>query len=202
VHRCTAGGVEIAIVNAPCEGETVSGDGYSLAAGPAGVLLVVIDALGHGPLAAEVLAMAVTILKVARPGAIDGLFQVLDERLSGTRGAVAAIALISPKTHQLTWAAIGDVQGTIASGLLRTTLVATPGILGYRSRQAMPRTVPFNAGDVLCMATDGVFPSYAAEIEPLVGLTTIARRVGALMKSDDDSLAVVARLREGARAAS
>ena len=56
MHRCTAGGVDIAIVHGPLEGETVSGDGYSVEAGPAGVLLVVIDALGHGPPAADVLA--------------------------------------------------------------------------------------------------------------------------------------------------
>jgi Stage II sporulation protein E (SpoIIE) len=202
MHRCTTGGVDVAVVNTPFEGETVSGDGYSVTAGPAGVLLVVIDALGHGPLAAEVLAMAVSILREAQPGAIDRLFQVLDERLMGTRGAVAAIALISPKTHRLTWAAVGDVQGTIASGPVRTTLVGTPGILGYRSRRAMPRTVHFNAGDILCMATDGVLPSYAAEIKPLIGLETIARRVTTLMKTDDDSLALVARLKEGAPAAS
>jgi hypothetical protein len=200
--RCTAGGVDIAIVKAPLEGESASGDGYSVEAGPAGVLLVVIDALGHGPLAAEVLAMAVAILREAEPSAIDRLFQVLDERLSGTRGAVAAIALISPETHRLTWAAVGDVQGTIASGPARTTLVGTPGILGYRSRRAMPRTVTFNQGDVLCLATDGVLPSYATEIRPLIDLETIARRVESLMKSDDDSLALMARLLEGAHEAS
>jgi Stage II sporulation protein E (SpoIIE) len=202
MHRCTAGGVDIAIVKAPFLGETASGDGYSVEAGPAGVMLVVIDALGHGPLAAEVMEMAVAILREAQPGAIDRLFQILDERLSGTRGAVAAIALISPETHRLTWAAVGDVQGTIGSGPARTTLVATPGILGYRSRRAMPRTVPFNQGDILCMATDGVLPSYAAELRPLVGLETVARRVTRLMRSDDDSLALVARLLEGAPAAS
>jgi phosphoserine phosphatase RsbX len=197
MHRCTAGGVDIAIVNAPLEGETVSGDGYSVEAGSAGVLLVVIDALGHGPPAAEVLEMAVSVLREAKPRAIDRLFQILDERLAGTRGAVAAIALISPETHRLTWAAVGDVQGTIAGGPARTTLVGTPGILGYRSPRAVPKTVPFNEGDILCMATDGVLPSFAAEIKPLIGLETIARRVKSLMKPDDDSLALMARLLEG-----
>jgi len=61
----------------------------------------------------------------------------------------------------------------------------------------MPKTVPFNEGDILCMATDGVLPSFAAEIKPLIGLETIARRVKSLMKSDDDSLALMARLLEG-----
>jgi len=65
----------------------------------------------------------------------------------------------------------------------------------------MPKTVPFNEGDVLCMATDGVLPTYASEIKPLVGLEAIARRIKGLMKTDDDSLALMARLLEGAPAA-
>ena len=199
MHRRTAGGVDIAIVKAPLKGQTVSGDGYSIREGPTGVLLVVIDALGHGHPAAEVLEMTLSVLQTTEPRAIDRIFQVLDERLSGTRGAVAAIALISPEERRLTWASIGDVQGTIASGQARTTLVGMPGILGYRSPRATPKSVPFEEGDVLCMATDGVLPGFAVEIQPMLGLEKIARRVETFMKPDDDSLALLAQL-EGAQA--
>ena len=86
------------------EGATVSGDGYSIRAEPAGVLLVVIDALGHGEAAAEVLKSALTVLQAMGADEIDSIFQVLDERLSGTRGAVAAIARISSEKRRMTWA--------------------------------------------------------------------------------------------------
>lgn len=184
---------------APFEGESVSGDGYAVRACPAGVVLVVVDALGHGGPAAEVLDAALSVLRSVEPDAIDQMFQILDERLAGTRGAVAAIAVISPELGRLTWASVGDVQATIASGPARTSLVPTPGILGYRSPRVNPQSVPFDHGDVLCMATDGVLPSFAAELHPLAGLETIARRVESFMKQDDDSLALLARL-EGAPA--
>jgi len=199
MHRCTAGGVDVLIVTSPIDGQSVSGDGFSIRADGAGVLLVVIDALGHGEPAAEVLETALSVLQVTEPDSIEWLFQVLDERLSGTRGAVAAMARVSPAERSLTWASIGDVQGTIASGPLRTTLVGMPGILGFRSPRASSKTVQFGAGDVLCMASDGVLPGFAVEIQPILGLEGIARRVETFMKSDDDSLALLAQL-EGAGA--
>jgi serine phosphatase RsbU (regulator of sigma subunit) len=191
--------VDIAIVQAPIDGQTASGDGYSIQAEPTGVLLVVIDALGHGEPAAEVLETALSVLRVAGRHEIDHIFQILDERLSGTRGAVAAIARISTEKRRLTWASIGDVQGTIASGPARTTLVGMPGILGYRSQRVAPKTIPFDEGDVLCLATDGVLPGFAGEVQATLGLESIARRLEAFMKPDDDSLALLAQL-EGGRA--
>jgi hypothetical protein len=199
MDRCSAGGVDIAIVQTPIEGQTVSGDGYSIRVEPDGVLLVVIDALGHGEPAADVLETALSVLQVADRHEIDWIFRVLDERLSGTRGVVAAIARISTEERRLTWASIGDVQGTIASGPARITLVGTPGILGYRSPRATLKTVPFDTGNLLCLATDGVLPGFASEIQPALGLETTARRVEAFMKPDDDSLALLAQL-EGGRA--
>jgi serine phosphatase RsbU (regulator of sigma subunit) len=193
MDRCSAGGVEIAIVEAPIEGATVSGDGYSIRAEPAGVLLVVIDALGHGEPAAEVLKSALSVLQAMGADEIDSIFQVLDERLSGTRGAVAAIARISSEKRRMTWASIGDVQGVLAKDRTRLTLVGTPGILGYRSPRARPKTVPFDHGDVLCLATDGVLPGFAID-QPRFGLEAIARHVEAFMKPDDDSLALLAQI--------
>jgi hypothetical protein len=194
MHRCTAGGVDIAIVKAPIQGQSVSGDGYAIRTEPAGVVLVVIDALGHGQDAADVLEITLSALDLAEPSAIDRMFQLLDERLSGTRGAVAASARISPRERQLTWASIGDVQGTIASSQARTTLVGMPGILGYRSPRASPKTVPFGVGDILCMATDGVLPGFAVEVQSISGLEKVARLVETFMKPDDDSLALLAQL--------
>jgi len=194
VRRLSAGGVDIAVVTSPLAGETVSGDGYSIREDSGGVFLVVMDALGHGSPAAEVLESALALIRTAEPRPIDRMFQILDERLSGTRGAVAAMALISPSASRLTWASIGDVQGTIASGLARTTLVGRPGILGYGRHSVSARSVPFGIGDVLCLATDGVRPEFAFEVQPILGLETIARRVATCMKADDDSLAVLAQL--------
>src|ERR1700694_3031723 len=177
MHRCSAGGVDVAIVDSPIEGQIVSGDGYSVRADTSGVLLVVIDALGHGQPAAEVVEMTLSVLRTAEPHAIDWLFQILDERLSGTRGAVAAMARISPAEQRLTWASIGGVQLTIARGPERTALMGIPGILGYGSPRPNPKTIPFGAGDVLCMATDGVLPGFALEMRPILGIGAIDQRV-------------------------
>ncbi len=197
MDRSSAGGLDIAVVRAPIEGQTVSGDGYSIRPEPTGVLLVVIDALGHGEAAAEVLETALAILREAGRHEINRIFQVLDERLSGSRGAVAAIARIATEKRSLTWASIGDVQGTIAGARARTTLVGTPGILGYRCPPATPKTVPFDIGNVLCLATDGVLPGFVGEIDAALGLESLARRVEGFMKRDDDSLALLARLEGG-----
>jgi len=184
----------VAVVESCREGETSSGDGFLLLTGPSDVLLLVVDALGHGQPAAAVVAQVAAFVRRAPRRPIEWILERLDDGLTSTRGAVAAVVRISPGLSQLTWASVGDIQGSVVSGPARTDLVGMPGILGGRSQRALPRMVPFGPGDVLCLATDGVLPEFASELRPFFTPGAIARRVEAHMRSDDDSLALVAQL--------
>ena len=184
----------MAVVESCREGETASGDGFLLLTGPSDVLLIVIDALGHGQPAAAVVKQAAGFVRIASRRPIEWILERLDEGLTSTRGAVAAVVRISPTLNQLTWASVGDIQGSVASGSVRTGLAGMPGILGGRSQRAIPRTIPFAPGDVLCLATDGVRPEFVSELRPFFAPDAIAGRVAAHMRTDDDSLALVAQL--------
>ncbi|HVC77246.1 MAG TPA: SpoIIE family protein phosphatase [Candidatus Micrarchaeaceae archaeon] len=166
-----------------------------------GALLVVVDALGHGPAAAEVAALA---LKTATRSARLGLTQVLatvDGELRGTRGVVAALARFWIRERKVSWASIGDVQGVIASPRGRTTLVERSGVLGFHGHKAAPTTVAMALTDVLCLATDGVAPDFREDIQPTLTLEAIASRLQARLLLTDDTLAVVARWNRSSNAA-
>jgi hypothetical protein len=192
MDRQAVGGLELLVVQSPLEAR--SGDAYRVDEDGDAITILVVDALGHGGAAADVAAVALAIMAETRRLSLDRIFDLLDRKLTGTRGAAAAIARVSLAEGNVTWAGIGDVQGTIATGPARLTLVGRPGILGYHSPPATPRVVPFGAGDVLCLATDGVLPDFAVDVSTQVGLDVIAGRLEGRMKPDDDSLALLARL--------
>jgi phosphoserine phosphatase RsbX len=194
VDRSSVDGIEYIVVTAPKRGERVSGDAHLVIGGEAGVLVAVIDALGHGADAAAVVELALPVIRGAGRVDLDELFQVLDQSLGGSRGAVAAMARILPTEKRLVWGAVGDVQGVIVGRMGRTTLVSRAGVLGYNSPRVKTAERSFESGDLLCLATDGVAADFQAAVQPLLGLAEIGARLTRLMLTEDDSLALVARL--------
>jgi hypothetical protein len=61
----TVDGVEFLVISEPRQGELVSGDCHLVVGGEEGVLVVVIDALGHGTEAAEVVEKALPVIRQA-----------------------------------------------------------------------------------------------------------------------------------------
>src|SRR5215203_4819804 len=88
--------VNLAHLSLPKPGERKNGDAVLVRRDEGGgVLLAVIDGLGHGPLAAEASQAAVDLLQ-AQPFQTSLLdtMQALHARLRDTRGAVATLCVI------------------------------------------------------------------------------------------------------------
>jgi phosphoserine phosphatase RsbX len=137
----------------PRVGEQVNGDAVVVRRDGDAVLVAVVDALGHGPEAARVAAIAVDHIEAGPiTAAVDELMDSLHQRLRNTRGAVATL-LYCDRTR-LVCAGVGnvDVRGTG----LRVQFIPTPGILGAASRRVRCYETTLPASARIALFSDGI----------------------------------------------
>jgi len=95
-------------------GEQESGDAWGVLGRAGTITVVIMDGLGHGPEAAE--AAANGLHELAVPAGADdplALLRRLDRRLAGGRGAVAAVARMSP--DEFTFSGIGNIGARLGN---------------------------------------------------------------------------------------
>jgi negative regulator of sigma-B (phosphoserine phosphatase) len=193
--------VTYAIAARPLLGQDVSGDLEVVASFAGGVLLAVIDGLGHGREAAAAARLAADVLEAHAGAAPVDLVSLCHDALRGTRGAALLIVSLSAGARSATWVGIGNVEGwrcrwDAAGKLQREALISFPGVVGYQLPRLRGRSADIARGDKLVLATDGVRPEFIGEIaeqgEPAHIATTILERYG---RSNDDALVLAAQYR-------
>ncbi|HZE04276.1 MAG TPA: SpoIIE family protein phosphatase [Solirubrobacteraceae bacterium] len=177
----------------------VSGDRYCAIPASTGVLLAVMDGLGHGAEAADAAMRACEALHDSAPGSLAGAVERCHAALRGTRGVVIALAWFPRARPQMEWLAVGNVEALLLHGAARSpgreTIVQRPGIVGYGLPALIPATVPVAAGDTLVLATDGVERTFGQALSnggaaPADGAAALLRRFAS---RNDDALLVLAR---------
>jgi len=173
--------LEWAAAGAAARGESRSGDRHLVQRLPDGALVAVVDALGHGPEAADVAEAAVAGLGRSPAASISRRLLDCHQSLAGTRGAVAALAGVDG-VGAVTWLSVGNVEGVVLrpgrDGMAVVSRLATrPGILGMRLPPLHESRQPMRPGDVLLVATDGVDPECFPAAAPATDPSAIARRV-------------------------
>lgn len=183
----------------PIQGERECGDLEVVAAFDGGVLLAVIDGLGHGHEAAAVSAAAARVL-IADPGLSPAkLVERCHEALRGSRGVALLVVSLFTRAGQCRWTGVGNVEGVryhrrpaFTSG--RDALISTPGVVGYRMPTLRERQIDLAVNDVVVMATDGVSPRFTEDAvvdgTPDALASEILLRYG---RASDDALVLVAR---------
>ncbi|HEY3225636.1 MAG TPA: SpoIIE family protein phosphatase [Planctomycetota bacterium] len=191
-------GLQWAAVSLPLPGETVSGDLFLVHAIPNGVLLGVVDALGHGPEAAVAARTAVAAMDRHAESPIIPLFQQSHEALAGTRGVVAALAAINVKESTLTWAAVGNIEGVLVRskpGSRRVSIMQIGGVVGYKlPRLSDSESIRLARGDRLVFATDGIREGFTEALNTIDSPARLAETViQRYIKGTDDALVLVAQ---------
>lgn len=177
-----------------------SGDVHVVAEFGDGVLVGVIDGLGHGVEAAAAARAAAGVLAASAGEPLDALVARCHEALRGTRGAVMSIASLEVRARRMTWAGIGNVEAFLARGGARArgrdaSIGLQGGIVGYHLPTLRASTVPISPGDVLTMATDGIRSGFADEVSPRGSPRDIADAILARhARGTDDALVLVARI--------
>lgn len=177
----------------------VSGDRFCVIPTPAGVLVAVIDGLGHGSEAAEASARACEALTEASGRPLPEALERCHAALRRTRGAVIALALFPSTSQDMQWLAVGNVEGLLLHGpahrARREAIVQRPGIVGHGLPHLLTSTLPVAVGDTLVFATDGLERGFGQALSS--GSAKPADGAGALLRrfatGNDDALLLLAR---------
>lgn len=146
--------LSLAWVSRPCDGESVNGDAVSVRPQETGAVLVtVIDALGHGPRAAEVAQTACAWLeKESAIGTALAATHGLHRELHGSRGAAALSLLVGAKGIEA--CSVGNVE--LRSTANKLPFVLTPGVLGVRLQKARVSFATAPLSDRFVLHSDGI----------------------------------------------
>jgi phosphoserine phosphatase RsbX len=176
-----------------------SGDLHVVAPFEGGVLVAVIDGLGHGTEAAEASEAAAAVL-TADPGApILRLIERCHEEMRRTRGAVMSLCSFRSQVPVMTWAGVGNVEAELFRASRggrggRDVLASRGGVVGYRLPPLRSADVPISPGDLLVLVTDGVRSNYGARLALDHSPQELADAIlSRHQKGTDDALVVVAR---------
>src|ERR1700728_801371 len=164
--HATRGSLEIAAVSEPLRGEEECGDGWGIRRFPDSQVLMVVDGLGHGVLAAEAAREGEQVLARAQADSPQEILQDIHGALKKTRGAAVAVAKIQPEKGLLTFVGVGNVSASIVSAGLSRSMASHNGTVGHQMARVQEFTYPWNADSHLIMHSDGLGSRWDLERYP------------------------------------
>src|ERR1043166_832932 len=180
-------------------GQSICGDVHLVKPLADGVLLAVVDGLGHGNEATAVAKTAAGVLGRHAGEARPALVKRCHEALTGTRGVVMTVATLRSSDGKLTWLGVGNVEAVLvrpdkhAKGSSERALLHS-GIVGYQLPALRSSTTALTPGDMLVFATDGIDAGFTEGGMRNDSPQQIADRVlKRYFKGTDDALVLVVR---------
>jgi len=192
------------VASAALPGETTSGDLHVVRPSTKGVLVAVVDGLGHGEEAAAAAQRAAVTLMQHGNESVIALVRRCHRALIGTRGVAMSLATFNPADDSLTWLGIGNVEGLLLRTDPRTSrpmeaILLRSGVVGLELPQLRASVTTLAPGDLLVMATDGIRSGFAERLSAAQATQRLADQILAdYRKSTDDALVLVARYLGGA----
>ena len=199
--------IDWGVASSALPGETQSGDLHLVKPLAGGVLLAVVDGLGHGAEAATAARRAVTTLDEHASESVLALLERCHWALKGSRGVVMSLAFADRRQNALTWAGVGNVEcmlfhatAATPANPTRASLVTRGGIVGSELPQIRAQVLPLAAGDVVIFATDGIREGFSDGLQFEAPPQQLAEHILSQHgKGTDDALVLVARYRGGTR---
>jgi phosphoserine phosphatase RsbX len=198
--------IDWGLAERPRPGDAESGDRHVVQPFASGVLLAVVDGLGHGEPAAAAARLAAAILVAHAEEPLSLLVERCHTSLAHTRGVVMSLVSVSTVDHTLSWLGVGNVEAV----LLRRNggpggkpaeehLLLRPGVVGQKLPVLPPALLRVEPGDTLVLATDGIRSGFTAAFTPGCSPRKLADGILARHgRDDDDALVLVARLQGAA----
>ena len=192
--------VEYGVAKRVHAGEGESGDMHMVCCNQNGVLIAVIDGIGHGEEAAEVARTAAALLRSSVDEPVISLVELCHEKLKGTRGVVLSLAFISPEQKMMTWLGVGNVQGVLVradanKGNMQEPLLLRAGVVGSRLPFLQASVLPVSQGDTVVFTTDGIQNDFSTSLSAMENPQRAADRIlNKFRSNNDDALVLVARL--------
>jgi len=196
--------IELGIASRALPGQPESGDQKVVKPFPSGVLIAVLDGVGHGSEAATAAMIAKDILEEHPADSVVALVQRCHEALHAARGVAVSIASLDASQGLLTWIGVGNVVGvllrqSVTPVAAEKSLLLRAGVVGFQLPASLEAdSVQVSEGDTLVFATDGIGSDFArglaASQPPQKAAESILARHG---KTTDDALVLVVRFLSG-----
>ena len=179
--------------------EHLSGDTHAIVEREDGVLVALLDGLGHGFEAAEAVSTAIPVIEAHASASVVALVQHCHEAMRKTRGAVMSVAWFDAHDSSMTWTGVGNVDSVLIRAARDTAahneaISTRGGVVGYRLPSLRADRYLLSPGDMLVMATDGIRSNFNSGIVTQFSAQEIAESILVrYAKGTDDAHVVVAR---------
>ena len=191
--------VEWSVATRPHPGQAVSGDLHVVSTCAHGVLIGVVDGLGHGDEATAAARAAIDVLSAHSGEAVISLVQRCHRALQQTRGVVMTLLSLNTDNDTASLIGVGNVETVVVRAApeakpRRESVLLRGGVVGYQLPALQAANVPFTAGDLVVFATDGVREDFGDLIisgEPTAQL--VDRVMNQKFRGNDDGLVLACR---------
>ena len=152
--------LEVGSVCIPIKGEDVCGDGWGARKIEDAMVMMVVDGLGHGVLAADAAREAEQVLLKSRHESPASILQNSHDAMKKTRGAAMAVAALHLENQTVTFAGIGNIGASIVTPTSSRGMASHNGTLGHQVQRIQEFTFPWNPDSILVMHSDGLKSSW------------------------------------------
>ncbi|MEU5208963.1 SpoIIE family protein phosphatase [Streptomyces sp. NPDC020742] len=151
----------------PAVAERDSGDACAVADGPDARTAVVVDGLGHGPLAAEAAQLALRTFGRLSDGPLPDLLDAIHRALRHTRGAAVGLLRLHPDRAE--YCGVGNVRAlTVDPHDVHHRITGQPGVAGLNLPRPRVRDIPMQPGTTAVLHTDGIDHRWAHTPPPFL----------------------------------
>lgn len=180
----------------PFPGEIASGDAYLANEVQGGLLMAVVDGLGHGVEAAIAASAAIRTLENSSDRPLVSLFELCHAALKETRGVAMSVAHCSDATGRLTWLGVGNVEAIVVrveDGKI-DHIPLRGGVVGMTLPTLRVSEQLVAPGDLIVFASDGIRSRFFEHLDPRGDPWQIADRIlSEYGRGTDDAMVLVVR---------
>jgi len=189
--------LQIGVISEPIHGEEVCGDGWGVRNMADASVLMVVDGLGHGILAAEAAREAERILANAKTNSLGDILHDTHAALRKTRGAAFALAKIELEKGLVSFLGVGNISASIVMPGSSRGMASYNGTVGQQMERVQGFKFPWNPGSLLVMHSDGISARWNLDRYPGIW-NKPPSMIAALLHRDfsrgrDDATVLVAR---------
>jgi negative regulator of sigma-B (phosphoserine phosphatase) len=191
--------IDWGIAECSLPGEVRSGDASIVVQVPSGVVIAVVDGLGHGIEAAQAAETATAVVKEHGGEPLLTVIERCHQALRYSRGATMTLARINSVSQTLTWLGVGNVEGRLlrarpSKELTTESPMLRGGVVGHKLPPLHASSAKLSRGDLIIMTTDGVAGGFVDHLAPEGTPQGIADKIlQQHWRKTDDALILVAR---------
>ncbi len=191
-------GAEIGVIIDPYPGESVCGDRWSMVHDGSNATLMVVDGLGHGPLAAQAAEIATRAFADNIDKDCVPLVEALHRALSPTRGAALAVARIDSDARLVRFVGIGNISAVLAANGQSRRMASYNGIAGHIAPRIREFTYAYTGKPLVVLHSDGISARWEMDGYPGLAASDPSLVAGVLFRDHrrgrDDASVVAVRV--------